>query len=384
LPNIGSIDKDATLNKSVPSLLEQEIPRQVQVLRAAAAQFRQPIAVLLERIAHREVNDWVVTGCGDGLFAGMCAEVWFARLGGRRLRPVPAMHLSREVYPSLGSNSVVVAVSHSGTTARVLEAARAAQSRGAYVVALSADPDSALATSADLFIDNTVHDEKSNCRTASFQAVALFLRMLSEAVAGTGWDAVGLPLDKLATHVRQAREQVAQLSDAELAGEHWIFTGSGQGLAVAEYGKAKAYEAATIAAHCVELEQFIHCEIFTVGTGTTVVLVAPLGRASSRARELADGLHTLGATTIAVTDDEELAARCTHTLTLPGGLGEDDKPFFAAVPLQWLALRLADVRGDNPDVVHNKWVNRPLIDDSEQWESVLYKPTMLVAAPVQA
>jgi len=384
LLDIGSIDAAHSSQHPVPSLLEREIPHQLQVLRAAGAQFRQPIAVLLERIAHRDVDDWVVTGCGDGLFAGICAEVWFARLGGRRLRPMPAMHLSREAYPSLGSNSLVVAVSHSGTTARVLEAARAAQSRGAYVVALSAAPDSALAASADLFIDNTVHDEQSNCRTSSFQAVALFLRMLAEAVAGNGPDSTGLPLDRLAAYLTYAREQVDQLSDAELFGEHWIFTGSGLGLAVAEYGKAKVYEAATIAAHCVELEQFIHCEIFTVGTGTTVVLVAPLGRASSRARELADGLRTLGARTIAVTDDAELAARCTHSLALPGGLGEDDMPFFAVVPLQWLALRLARIRGDNPDVVHNKWVNRPLIDNSEQWGNEMYESTAMIPTPVQA
>lgn len=376
--------EDTSSGPSRASRLELEIPRQPQVLQAAASAFRGPIAELQSRLSSRDVDDWVVTGCGDGLFAGACAEVWFARLAGQRLRAVPAMQLSRECYPSLGPGSVVIAVSHSGTTARVLEAARAAQSRGSYVVALTASPDSALAAVADLWIDNTVRDEQSNCRTASFQAVTLFFRMLAEAVAGVGRDTTTPPLDRLAAYVAEAREQTGELNEAELAGEHWIFTGSGLGLAVAEYGKAKVYEAATLAAHCVELEQFIHCEIFTVRGDTTIVLVAPHGRGSSRARELAGGLRTLGATTIAVTDDSELAALCTHAFMLPTGLAENDQPFFAVAPLQWLALRLACARGDDPDLVHNKWVNRPLIDDSEQWGSETYQQMVTAAASAQA
>ena len=364
------------------SLLEQEIPRQPQVLATAASAFPAPITALLREVRDRDIDDWVVTGCGDGLFAGKCAEVWFARLAERRLRAVPAMELSRENYPSLTPRSVVVAVSHSGTTARVLEAARAARARGAYVVALTGNADSELAAIANCFVDNTVRNERSNCRTASFQAVTLFLRMLAEAVAGRGFSTP--PLEALATYLEQARTQVDRLPDAVLVGDHWIFTGSGLGLAVAEYGKAKAHEAATVPAHCVELEQFIHCEIFTVRPETAVVLVAPRGRASSRARELAGGLRKLGAMTIAVTDDDTLAAMCRHAISLPAGLAEDDQPFVEVGPLQWLALRLAALRGDNPDLVNHKWVNRPLIDDSQQWGSEHYEAEPAVPGPAQA
>lgn len=356
-----------------PSLLEQEIPRQGDALRRAAGFFEQPVAELLECVAPRDVNDWVVTGCGDSLFVGVCAEVWFARLAGRRLRAVQAMQLSRETYESLTARSVVIAVSHSGTTARAVEAARAARARGAFVVAVTANPASELATSADLWIDNSVRGERSNCRTASFQAVALLLRMLAEALsAGAGRQVRPVDPTVVEEFVEPARRQVDQIAPEDLTGEHWIYTGSGLGLAAAEYGMAKAYEAATLPAHSVELEQLIHCEIFTVRAGTTVVLICPAGRALSRARELAEGLHALGATTIAVTDDDVLARAATYAVRLPSGLHEDDLPFVAVLPLQWLALRLARQRGEDPDVVANKTVNRPLIDSSELWEAEAY------------
>ncbi|MDQ6679598.1 MAG: SIS domain-containing protein [Pseudomonadota bacterium] len=358
---------------SAPSLLEQEIPLQPEVLRRAADSFTAPIAELLDSLADRGVDDWVVTGCGDSLFAGICAEVWFARLAGRRLRAVPAMQLSRETYESLTPRSVVFAVSHSGSTARVVEAARAARSRGAFVAAVTASPASELARSADFWIDNSVRDERSNCRTVSFQAVCLLMRMLAQALAArAGRPVRSLDPSLLKPYIAESRRQVDQLSDRALSGEHWIFTGSGLGLAAAEYGMAKAYEAATLAAHSVELEQFIHCEIFTVRPGTNVVLICPAGRASSRAIELATSLARLRAVTIAVTDDDQLAEAATYALRLPEGMHEDDLPFIAILPLQWLALRLALYRGENPDLVANKWVNRPLIDDSVQWGPEMY------------
>ena len=364
------------------SLLEQEIPIQPAVLHRAFRSFARPVAELIDVLTAREVDDWVVTGCGDSLFAGMCAEVWFARLAGRRLRAVQAMQLSRETYMSLTPRSVVLAVSHSGTTARVLEAARAARSRGAFVVAVTANPDSELARCADLWIDNSVRDERSNCRTASFQAVSLLMRMLAEQLGtADGSRARSFDPTLLEPYVYESRRQIADIADVSLTGNHWIFTGSGLGLATAEYGMAKAYEAASLPAHSVEMEQFIHCEIFTVREGTNVVIICPAGRTTSRAVELARGLSALNAVTIAITDDAELAEAATHAVRLPDGLHEDDLPFLAILPLQWLALRLAGARNENPDLVANKWVNRPLIDDSEQWGPEMYAVNAVALSP---
>ena len=67
-----------------------------------------------------------------------------------------------------------------------------------------------------------------------------------------------------------------------------------------------------------------------------------------------------------------LAAAATHVLALPADLAEDDLPFVGVLPLQWLALRLALARDENPDLVANKWVNRPLIDHSSQWGPEAY------------
>lgn len=350
------------------SQLRAEIPTQGDALRGAAAALRAPVEQLATMAAQRGADDWVVTGCGDSLFAGQCAEVWFAQQTDQRLRAVHALELARYLYPTLGPRSIVLAVSHSGTTARVIEAALAAREAGAYVVAVTANADSELSEIADLTIDNTVRDEVSNTRTRSFQAVALFMRMIADMLNG------GLRLDHyealaaaVEDYVPLAEAQVAALPYDVIDANHWTFVGAGLGLAMTEYGKAKFYEAATLAAHAEELEQFIHCEIFTLTNQSVVVISVPSGAASSRAQELACGLAKLEARTIGLTNDPELARSCRYAVALPEDLDERDLPFLLAVAQQWLALRVALHRGENPDLVANKWVNRPLIDHSARW-----------------
>jgi glutamine---fructose-6-phosphate transaminase (isomerizing) len=349
-------------------MLRAEIPKQGEALRRAVPLHRASIGKLVELAAGRGITEWVVTGCGDSLFAGQCGEVWFARRAGMRLRAIHAMELSRYLYPTIGATTAVLAVSHSGTTARVIEAAAVARKAGAVVVALTANESSELAQIAELTIGNSVYEERSNTRTASFQVVALFMRMLADRLADdlpTGrYEQLA---DSLKDYVSDAEKQVAALPDEMFAAEHWTMAGAGFGLAMSEYGKAKLYEAATLPAHAAELEQFIHCEIFTITDTSVIALICPHGPATSRARELAAGLSKLGAMTVAVTDDPELARLCRFAIRLPAGMPETDLPFYAAIPLQWLALRLARVRGEDPDLVANKWVNRPLIDESTRW-----------------
>ncbi|MFE4952407.1 SIS domain-containing protein [Leifsonia sp. NPDC056665] len=347
--------------------LREEIPTQGDALAHAATILRLPVENLLALAKEREITDWVVTGCGDSLFSGLCGEVWFAGQA-RNLRAVHAMELSRYKYRTLGPNSLVLAISHSGTTARVVEAAKAARAAGALTVAVTANASSELARIADLVIDNSVHNEESNTRTRSFQAVALFIRMISDQLAGIASESRYSELaHEVGGYTESAEAQVSVLPDEIFQGADWTVVGAGLGHAMSEYGKAKLYEAATVPAHAEELEQYIHCEIFTATKDSVIVIVAPKGPATSRAHELAGGLAKLGAKTIAITDDEELAALCAYSIALPTASEEIDLPFFAAVPLQWLALRLALARGENPDRVANKWVNRPLIDHSLEW-----------------
>lgn len=358
------------------SALEREIGQQGALVDAVRARRREDVDALLERITSPGSKRWIVTGAGDSLFAGVCTQYWFAEALGLTLDGYHALAYARYLYRASDEDTLVFALSYSGTTVRTVEAARAAKSRGATVVAITANGDSPLVELSDAWIPNDAVGERSNTRTLSFQVTAVLLRMIVDGLS----DRLGSPGLPPLTGVGGALEALAISSEPAVSAAvdelperlTWIVVGGGYGYPTALYGAAKLYEAATMTAHSSELEQFIHCEIFPVTSATCVVLLAPRGASYVRAVELADGLRQLGARTIGISDDAAFAAHTELFVTLPAGWAESALPFFGAVPLQWLALRLAERHGENPDLVANKAVNRPLIESPLQWSESDY------------
>jgi glucosamine--fructose-6-phosphate aminotransferase (isomerizing) len=355
------------------TFLEAEIPQQGELLRDVLTSRVETVREVVRAASEREPSSWVVTGCGDSLFAGMCAEYWFAELGRLPLRAIHALAFSRYLYRSIDSGSVVFAVSFSGSTARVVEAAVAAKSRGAAVVAVTANRDSRLVELADWWLPNDALAERSNCRTLSFQAACGLLHLAAAEAAEVDppqASTIAAAVDAaVADFAGQAQSIVSSLPD----GLEFTVIGGGYGYPLACYGAAKLYEAGTIPAHAAELEQFIHCEIFPVSSSSCVVLIAPQGASYARAVAVARGLRELGAVTIGISDEREFGDLCSHFMQLPAGLAESELPYASAVPVQYLALELALRRGENPDMVANKRVNRPLIESPLAWAAADYE-----------
>lgn len=365
------VEGEARMTNTRSTLLEGEILQQADVLREVMQQRSSAVEEIVQRCLDHKARDWVVTGAGDSLFAGMCAEVWFAEAVGIPLRAIHALHFSRYLYKSVNDQSVVFALSYSGNTARVVEAATAAKSRGATVIAITASADSRLVEIADCWLPNDALNERSNCRTSSFQAACYLLRMVADQVARVSGasplpSASNLPeaVHDLATGAKEpVRRIVAALPD----GLTFTVIGGGYAYPIAQYGSAKLYEAATIPAHVSELEQFVHCEIFPVTTASCVVITAPTGSSHQRAVEVAEGLKELGAISIGISDDPDFAEHCVHSVALPPGWDESFTPFLAAIPHQYFGLYWALRLGENADLVSNKKVNRPLIERAAQW-----------------
>ena len=355
-----------------PSYLEQEIPLQAEAILRTAAACRDQLATLgLDR--GPGVPHLVLSGCGDSLFAAQLAEVIEMTSGARSVVAVEALEFSRYYVEAVTEASVVAVLSYSGDTVRAREAAVAARSRGARVIAVTRARDGALAALADDVISYPDLAEYSNTRTLSFQAACVVLCELVDVLCSTGaargprpWASVADWVDRAC---QDAPADLARLDEIWSPGrlDELLYLGAGPGLVAASYGAAKAYEAATIRARAVELEEFCHCQIFSVTSGTPVVAIVPDGRCADRAAEVLFSLAELGAATVCLSNREELGKSATIRVALPPGLPEVYTPMVAAPFLQLLALRWAQVRGDNPDVVRNKPVNSPLIRAGTAW-----------------
>ncbi|MPZ28352.1 MAG: SIS domain-containing protein, partial [Micromonosporaceae bacterium] len=154
------------------------------------------IAAVAARVAARQPRHVVLTARGTSdhaaLFAAYLAEI---RLG------VPAGLASPSTVTVFGarpdlSQALVIGVSQSGTSPDLVEVLRLARQTGALTLAVTNDPGSTLATTAELSIDIAAGPERAVAATKTYTAELLALLMLVEGVrAGNG----ALPATERAT-----------------------------------------------------------------------------------------------------------------------------------------------------------------------------------------
>lgn len=363
---------------TAPYILPRELALQPEVIRRVLSDVDPLVPAIAEAIVENGIRDIIMTGCGDSLFSAMAASFAFLRYSRRLTIPVHALEYSRAIYRSSGPQTLVCALSYSGETRRTVEATIAAKSLGAKVLGISRDGSGTIAQLADHFLPNASLEERSNCRTGSFQAAYLALVLLgahtahrSGALDEHGLDTVREGIRALAEAVQRYIEPAEELgrraAESIRAAGTVHFVGGGEAHAVALYGSAKLYETSSLPTVPQETEQFAHCEIFSLERDSVVVVIALRGPFYDRAVEVADAVRTIGAKVVAVSDDPAFERHADLLMPVPGGPFADFSTSLAVIPLQWLAFHDAVGRGSDPDLVRHKKVNSPLIRECPIW-----------------
>lgn len=375
------IDERALEGLYVPS----EIRLQPDVIRRVVEVVDPLVEPVARDIVDGGLRDIVMTGCGDSLFSAMAAAFSFLRLSGRLTVPMHALEYARAFYRTSGPHTLLTALSYSGETRRTLEAAIAARSRDAYVLAVTVDETGSLGRQAHHVLPNVSprEAERSNCRTGSFQAAYLALVLLAGHVAAAG-DPAGSALlaalrDEIRTLADAMESSMDELQSAGRAASEELRTagtiyylGGGEAFAGALYGAAKLYETSSLPAVPQETEQFAHCEIFSLEPDSVIVVMALRGPFYERAVEVADASRRIGARVIGVSNDPAFADHADLPIGIGTGGFDDLAASLAIVPLQWLAVYDAVRRGEDPDLVRHKAVNSPLIRQAPIWEAEQY------------
>lgn len=367
-------------------LVPGEIRLQPEVIRRVLSIVDPLLEPIAADVVRRDIRDIVMTGCGDSLFSAMAAAFSFVRFAGRMTAPLHALEYSRGFYRASGPHTLLCALSYSGETRRTLEAATAARSRDARVLALTVDGSGSLAQIADYLVPNVSprEAERSNCRTGSYQAAYLGLVMLAAHVAVAERPGDASILDDLRRQMEDLASGVERALDSlEAAGREAAillrsagsiyYLGGGEAHAAALYGAAKLYETSSLPAVPQETEQFAHCEIFSLEPDSVAVVVALRGPFYDRAVEVADAIRKIGAKVIGVSNDGAFNAHADLAITIETDGFDDLASSLAVVPLQWLAFHDAVWRGQDPDLVRHKAVNSPLIRSAPIWADSDYR-----------
>jgi glucosamine--fructose-6-phosphate aminotransferase (isomerizing) len=250
------------------------------------------------------------------------------------------------------SGCTALALSQSGWTPDVVEYARRARRRGAYVVGFTNDPASELANECDAVLALRAGPEQAVAATKTYVNQVAGLGLLAAHAAGRG--------DEFADGLRATADAMRELVDSVVtriasvaipfayAGRMFV-VGRGAEFATAREIALKLLETCRIAAEPLTATDLAHGPIAALDSLFPVWAIASDDATLPAVVEAVERAHEAGATIIASGNAAAAIPRAEYLLPSPPAPSPLLAPLLSIVPGQLFASALARARGLDPD-----------------------------------
>ena len=311
-----------------------------------------------------EMDHIYLVACGTAYHASVVAEYLWEEILSVPIQAIIASEF-RVRSPHITSRTLVVAVSQSGETIDTLMALRHAHDRGAHVIAVVNNEQSAMDREADASVYMRAGIEIGVAATKTFTSQIAVLGLLGLHLASHRGD---LPKEQLAGELEelallpgriseglQAEPAVQQLAETIHAASDVLFLARGALYPIALEGALKLKEISYIHAEGYPAGEMKHGPIALVDEKTPVVFLLSQGIAYEKVRANMQEVKARKARVIAVTDtpdDPTLHRIADHVLPVPVVHGIS-RPILFTLPLQLLAYYVAVQRGTDVDQPRN-------------------------------
>jgi glucosamine--fructose-6-phosphate aminotransferase (isomerizing) len=331
------------------SRFHDEIREQPEVAARLIERSRSVVDAFGARYRERRPRGFVIAARGSSDHAALYAKYLF----GRRNRALVALAapslFTRYASPPSLEGQCVIGISQSGASPDVLAVLEEAVGQGAMTVAITNEPDSKLATVADLVLSLHAGPERSVPASKTYTASLLALALMSQAIDRD--DAFGSALERIPSSMAgalQAEMGLDKLVPA-LAGPRAIVLGRGFNFSTAEEIALKLTETSYMLARAWSVADFEHGPIAVVEPGFPVLLVGGGGSVEADLQAICVRLVGYGCRVIGIFDGASTPRRLDVAATYDSGLPEELTPLTLAVVGQLLAHRVALARGVDPD-----------------------------------
>jgi glucosamine--fructose-6-phosphate aminotransferase (isomerizing) len=238
-----------------------------------------------------------------------------------------------------------IAVSQSGGSPDLVRSIEIAREQGALTLAVTNNPNSALATEAELHLDVLAGQEQSIAATKSYTAEILALYLLFDrARGGDGRHARALP--DLGTRVLDC--DIGAIVQRYRFAQRLIITGRGYSYPTALEAALKLMETCYLSAQAFSGADLLHGPLAAVDPHMPVLAIVQDGAGGQAMLPVLSRLAERNADVVTVGPERALE-HVLGRITLPGGIPEELSPMLEILPLQQLALQLAIARGGDPD-----------------------------------
>ena len=266
-------------------------------------------------IIHEKINSYqdkfdikriILTGCGDSLCAALTNEYAFSEIGFSTF-VFPPMELSRyrfKLSTLLNEKSLLIPISVSGRTPRVIESINTAVSKGSPTLAITNNPESPVAQTSNDFIyaksseidslktssydgdisSKYVGYEHDVPQTKSYTSIQMTLQMIATSL---GKDPEFSFLEEIPNIVKKVIQNnlIKELGVEHSEASRYIYSASGPNYGNALFAEFKMYEFSLLG-FSKEIEEYCHTSYFITEENTPVMFIAPEGKSLQRVSEI--------------------------------------------------------------------------------------------------
>lgn len=243
--------------------------------------------------------------------------------------------------------ALVVGISQSGQSPDIVGVVEEGRRQGRPTLAITNEPESPLAQTADFVIETRAGVEKAVAATKTYTAQLLAIALLS--VAWEQNDERLQPLGRLGGWVEEALaldDRLAVAAERYRYMNQCVVLGRGFNYATAFEWSLKLKELTYVIAEPYSSADFQHGPIAIVEQGFPIMAVAPTGAILAEMHDLLRGLaKERRAELLIISNDEAALGLAQAPVPLPDAIPEWLSPLVAIVPAQLFAYHLTRVKG---------------------------------------
>jgi glucosamine--fructose-6-phosphate aminotransferase (isomerizing) len=268
----------------------------------------------------------------------------------------PSLFSLYQKPPSL-KGALVVGISQSGQSPDIVSVLEEGQRQGSPTLAITNEPDSPLAKTADWVIDIQAGLEAAVAATKTYTAELMVIAMLSSVMLNVPESRH--PLALVPGWVRQVlgqADQISRLAERYRYMERCVVLGRGFNYATAFEWSLKLKELSYVIAEPYSSADFQHGPIAIIETGFPVMVVNPSGKIYDNFMPLLHQLHEKQkAELVMISDKPEALALAQSPLPLPPDIPEWLTPMVTIIPAQLFTYALTRFKGwdtETPRSIH--------------------------------
>jgi glucosamine--fructose-6-phosphate aminotransferase (isomerizing) len=322
--------------------------------------FEQPASILrtAEKIAPevaraaemiRSAKNLYITGSGSSFHAALVGKYMLSKFGGMNIEAIMASEAEFSPH-RLDNESVMIAISQSGETADVLEAANWAKEKGARIISIVNKTSSSLAQMSSLTIGLGCGPEIGVAATKSFTSQLVVLYTIAGLLSGGSLSPRFDDLSRQMSEVLDNQTKIKALAE-KLTGLSDIYIlGMGANYSVASEAALKIKELAYVHAEALPGGELKHGPLALLDSNSYVVFLNPSDSTYSNVMTSAHEVKARGAKIIGISDRP--SEIYDYWINIPSTEAEMF-PLVEMLPMQLLAYYLAIHRNANPDYPRN-------------------------------